>query len=255
MKYYKIKRTNKTDYEEIKFDDFYVSPDLSFISGTTSPTYNFSSNETVGITTPYTDGVMVNVQMETQDVLRQGYCDYDFPYEVLNNDNDMEYIYYNNGKPYYKQDNGKFLVNGNEYAQEGNYVRIPTRYYVYDNILRIGGVAYNIDIDERSDSFNQLLTLENGDIVTVIYYVKDTTVNLYQNNEEPTDSYNRKIIDSERVTLFKIGRGENMKLSVDSVSCCKDVGYIIYCKQKYYLAYDDANKIGVKINDKWYYPS
>lgn len=255
MKYYKIKRTNKTDYEEIKFDDFYVSQDLSFISGTTSPTYNFSSTETVGITTPYTNGVMVNVQMETQDVLRQGYCDYDFPYEVLTNDNDMEYIYYNNGKPYYKQDNGKFLVNGNEYAQDGNYVRIPTRYYVYDNILRIGGVAYDIDIDERSDSFNQLLTLENGDIVTVIYYVKDTTVNLYQNREEPTDSYNRKIIDSERVTLFKIGRGENMKLSVDSVSCCKDVGYIIYCKQKYYLAYDDANNIGVKINDKWYYPS
>ena len=247
MKHYKIKRKAQQELEDIKFGDFYISPNLDYISGTTSSYYNFSSNEEVYVSTSFTQGLPTKATMASKNVLKQGYCVYNYPYEILT-DNDIEYIIYNNGKPYYKQDNGKFLVNGNEYSQENNLVKIPTTYYVYNNEITIGNVTYSIDIDERSDTFNYILTLVNNDIVTINFYTKEETIHI--NNEE---TITKTVLNSELVTLFTITKNSDKNIEIDTITCCEDIGYIFYCDKKYYLEKNN-NKIGVLINDNWYYP-
>lgn len=222
MKYYKIKRRAKEELEEIKFDDYYISSDLNYISGTTSPLYNFNEEEDVCVSTPYTQGLPVRATIKTKKVMKQGYCVYDFPYLVYQ-DNDIEYIIYNNGKPYYKQNNGKFLVQGNEYTKTNNVVKIPTTYYVYDNEITIGNVIYEIDTEERSDTFNYILTLENNDIVTINFYTKEDK------------ELNRIVLDSQPTLLFTINKKEDKLIDIDTVTCCEDVGYIIYGDNKYYI--------------------
>lgn len=227
MKYYKIKRRTKEELEEIKFDDYYISSDLNYISGTTSTLYNFRDEEDVCVSTPYTQGLPVRATLKTRKVMKQGYCTYDFPYPIYQ-DNDIEYIIYNNGKFYYKQSNGKFLVQGKEYSKINNVVKVPTKYYVYDNEITIGNVTYEIDTEERSDTFNYILTLENNDIVTINFYTKE-------------DDSKRIILDSKPILLFTINRKEDKQLQLDTVTCCEEVSYIIYGNEKYYIIGEGEN--------------
>lgn len=227
---YKVKLNEPKGYNEIKYDELYLSPDMSYISGVTD--YNYGLIDGQHLKLEFNDDnrfhdVVVNIE----NVTRKGYV-------ILNQKFDIEQ---------YKGYNGFFYVDGNYYFSSGttitikgkscpitdNKISVNTVYWVENNKIVIGENEYKVDIqlDNEGNPINDhYITIKNGKQLLI-------------NN---CDKKNWK-----NVTKFYIRKDNDYQLKLDDVSCAKKYPYFFYNTDKI-TEDNDKTKIYEYINKKHY---
>ena len=225
---YKVKLNEPKGYNEIEYDELYLSPDLSFISGVTDSKYCLINGQHISIEFN-NDGNFHDSIIETKDVLRQGYVIFEQEFDVEEY-KDYKGFYYIDGK-YYFTSGTSINVLGQECTINGNKVKVNVTYWVEDNKLVVGENTYDIDIQLKSDGtelFPHYVTLKGG-------------LQLSLNNCE------RKYW--KKVTKFIIRKDNDFELKLTDSSCAKKVPYFYYCDKKYYLTYNNTDKKYTSITD------
>jgi hypothetical protein len=227
---YNIKVDGKGINEEIKFGEFYLSPDLSFISGVTDYNLGLIDNEKVKLSVPFYDG-LYETPIRVNNVKRQGYVIYNKPYKISSlivEDNTTYYILYSDGKYYYESvgENPYFYINNKKYYRDDDYVYIDTKYWVENGLLNIDNISYEIDLNltKNSDgSYNApIIQIEDGTLLTLVDFEYDKW---------------------HYVTKFIISKGDDFTLDVESVTCAEYYKYISYGNVQYEVSSD--NKVNI----------
>ena len=225
---YKVKLNVPKGYNEIEYDELYLSPDLSFISGVTDSKYCLINGQHISIEFN-NDGKFHDSIIETKDVLRQGYVIFEQEFDVEEY-KDYKGFYYIDGK-YYFTSGTSINVLGQECAINDNKVKVNVTYWVEDNKLVVGENTYDIDIQLKSDGtelFPHYVALKGG-------------LQLSINNCE------RKYC--KKVTKFIIRKDNDFEIKLTDSSCAKKVPYFYYCDKKYYLTYNNTDKKYTSITD------
>lgn len=225
---YKVKLNEPKGYNEIEYDELYLSPDLSFISGVTDSKYCLINGQHISIEFN-NDGNFHDSIIETKDVLRQGYVIFEQEFDVEEY-KDYKGFYYIDGK-YYFTSGTSINVLGQECAINDNKVKVNVTYWVEDNKLVVGENTYDIDIQLKSD----------GTEVSPHYVTLKGGLQLSINNCE------RKYW--KKVTKFIIRKDNDFELKLTDSSCAKKVPYFYYCDKKYYLTYNNTDKKYTSITD------
>lgn len=226
---YNVKIDGNSKIRKMVLDDFYLSPDLSYISATTNASYDLSNNEIVKMKVPYsTDLVTAPISLET--VIRQGYVMYPQKYKVHEIGN-TKYILFN-GIYHYEKD-GSYTVNNGTYSEEDSYVEIPTKYYVDDSKVTINGETYEIEWNPSEKEENGVIKKYNDPLPIEI-----------------NDKITLTVIEEtwRKCCKIVINKESNQTLTLEGASCIDYVPYIIYANKKYYVE-DDT----VVINDNEYH--
>ena len=116
---YKIKTTSNK--EEIEVNDFYISSDLSYISGTTSPKNSFDVGDKLTVNTDYYPKPMLVKVTGCDTVKRNGYITYykDLPIKLA--------LYSDYSSGHFESPLVKFIeLDGNTYFQNMNNVLYTT---------------------------------------------------------------------------------------------------------------------------------
>ena len=236
---YKVKLNEPKGYNEIKCDELYLSPDMSFISGVTDYGYELLDGQHLSLEFN-NDNIFHDVVVEIKNVTRQGYVILNQQFKV------EEYkgykgFYYIDGK-YYFTDSNTIKVKGRDWTiDENNNVNVDTTYWVEDGVLTIGDNKYDtfIYLNKDGNPINNHSVIIKGGKQLVI------------NNCEK--KYWKK------VTKFIIRKDENYNLKLDDISCAKKYPYFFYniekdtpcndktkiyeyINKKFYLKYDKTNK-------------
>lgn len=251
---YQFKIGAKTDsVQEIECESLYLSEDLDFISGITSPTYGLVDGQSIfvreGTSTSFNEFVV-----SIKEVTRRGYVRIDKPYSVL----DFEYgnetlkgFVFADGKKYI----AKNKVSGKEDVTvtvkdkthldsdvtvtigSSSSVTITTKYWVEDNKIAIDDYLYEIDPFDKNPSI-----VYNGQVYYVNDWARDVTVKAY--NEDEGKYYERTI--SSIPNIYKIVKFEIRK----TLDYKLDVDYAIFSKQQYYFESGDTSVYTDSTNEK-----
>ena len=225
---YNFKMSKDTDLvQEIKCDSIYMSPDLTFISGITSNEYGLVDNQPIFIREGESNDYK-EYKIQTFPQTERGYII--FPnqkYKI----NQYEYngsivygiIFADNNK-YIASDDGiiditsintinenpdeAFEVNILDGNQVKDYVEISTKYYIYNSVVTIGGIDYEVDYDDETPQ----IILRNGLTLDVQDYNK-TSDNLILPN-------------SKKIIKFIIRKNLDYKVNVEHISYTKPFYYI-----------------------------
>lgn len=264
----KTKVSNNGNLIPIELQDFYLSPDLSFISGTTDGDYMFPLNDTVILSTQFSPAPDM-LEGRITDVIRKGTVKLNKRYPVMTGKRyssyidihdkvsgetfDYHYIYVN-GK-YYYENQGVYKVNGTEFTSNSGSVIIPTTYYIENDTVNIDDTTYYIDFNgslnnnekmgclldkkdgepinvykKEGNSFSQFVVLEENNGETVKSYSADTTIEIYEAKEQ------QKI---HKIIAFK---NKDKVIDFDSIT---------FCKRDYYVNYKNYKcKVEEKISNK-----
>lgn len=163
--------------EEIVFEELYISPDKTYISGVTSAFYQLMDGQAVRVENTQF-GIANNFNISVENSKKQGWVDYmkkynlysvniACDYESLVNV-ELSYIIYN-GKYVYEDVSESLGVNGEKVYtplstftlsnfgkitidKTKKYVRVPTRYFIYDDKITIDDNDYfnGIDFDLKN---------------------------------------------------------------------------------------------------------
>ena len=228
---YKVKLNEPKGYNEIKCDELYLSPDMSFISGVTDYGYELLDGQHLSLEFN-NDNIFHDVVVEIKNVTRQGYVILNQQFKV------EEYkgykgFYYIDGK-YYFTDNNTIKVKGRDWTiDENNNVNVDTTYWVEDGILTIGDNKYDtfIYLNKDGDPINNNSVIIKGGKQLVI------------NNCEKKHW--------KKVTKFIIRKDENYNLKLDDISCAKKYPYFFYNIEKD-TPCNDKTKIYEYVNKKFY---
>ena len=227
---YKVKLNEPKGYNEIKCDELYLSPDLSFISGVTDSKYCLINGQHISIEFN-NDGKFHDSIIETKDVLRQGYVIFEQEFDIEEY-NGYKGFYYVDGK-YYFTTGTSINVLGQECAINDNKVKVNVTYWIEDNKLVIGENTYDIDIQLNSggtEVFPHYVTLKGGLQLPINKCAKEYW---------------------KTVTKFIIRKDNDFDLKLTYSSCAKKVPYFYYGNEKYYLTYDNTSKNFIsKIDNK-----
>ena len=190
---YKIKNINKEKGEEILLNDFYVSPDLSYISGTTDLYYDLIDGENV-LVINNSNQMEAEIPISINKVKRQGWVEYLQKYSLMHK---SFIVNYNESEKelYYIMYNGKYYVQDYKYDANNQFIQLPTftiegigtvnfdykkenviiltKYYIEDGKINIGNTTYSDSVD-----FN-LNNLINFDTDKNMYYDFINIDNLY----------------------------------------------------------------------------
>lgn len=227
---YNFKIEKNTDLvQEIKCDSLYMSPDLTFISGLTSSEYGLVDGQPIFIR----EGDSNNYKkyfIQIFDKNERGYV-------IFNNQKYKVRRYTYNGKTVYGiifGDNNKYIADNDGIIRissinttyenkddilevnilDGDNVRefveIDTKYYIYNSVVTISGVDYEVDYDDESPS----ITLKNGVKLLV------------ENYNRTTD--NITLPNTKKVVSFIIRKNLDYKVNVEHISYTKPFRYIEY---------------------------
>lgn len=220
---YKFKINKNTDLvQEIKCDTIYMSPDLTFISGITSNEYGLVNNQPIFVREGESNEYKKYV-IQTFDSIERGYVIFrEQSYKVNEykyNGNSVYGIVFADNKKYIADDNGNLYINSIN-CVSGNTtisgvtngvasVIIPTKYYVYDSIVTIGGVDYEVDYYDDEP----IITLRNG----------TTKLNVENYNKQIG---NKILPNSKKIIKFTIRKNLDYKVKVEHISYTKNYKYI-----------------------------
>lgn len=212
---YKFKlRKNLNNVQEILCDVLYMSLDLTFISGITSPIYGLINGQNIFIKESDSDNYK-EYPINIHNSIRRGYVIYyeqKYPVITFNyNKKEFKGIIFADGNKYIANEDGKLSITSsflpdNEIVIDNindlETVIIDTKYYAYDGIITIGNMNYEVDYDDDIPS------------ITLINNVKLDLKN-----------YDKK--DIKNVVKFIIFKKQNYLVTVDTVSFTKPYSYII----------------------------
>ena len=248
---YNFKIDKNTDLvQEIKCDSIYMSPDLTFISGITSSEYGLVNNQPIFIREGDSNEYKKYV-IQTFDNLERGYVIFEnqkykintytyngeIVYGIVFGDNN-KYIADNDGliritsiNTTFDNPNDVLEVNILDNGNVRDFVEIDTKYYVYNSIVTIGNIDYEVDYDDETPS----VLLRNGLI-------------LYVQNYNKTNS-NIILPNSKKITKFIIRKNLDYKVQVEHISFTKPFKYI-ESGTTYNISYD--NKRSEILSNKLY---
>lgn len=234
---YKIKLNEPKHYNEIAYDELYLSPDLSFISGITDQSYELVDGQNLKI--EFNDDerfhdVIVNIK----NVTRQGYVTLNQSFGVKTYKDNYLGFRYVNGKYYFcEKDETQITVLGKSYTIVNNRVTIPTKYWVEDFKLKIGDIEYDVDI--------QLKRNDDGEYVII----NQPFVEIKGGQKLSVNECNRS--DWKKVTKFYIKKNNDYIIKLDYASCAKKYPYFVYAKEQT-TDYSDKGKVMNYGNTKYY---
>lgn len=227
--------------QDIILDDFYVSPDLSFVSGTTENIRICSVGDTIWVRSPYFPNDLPVKVTSSVLVKRNGYVLVPKILQVNKvktylsggTPTEINYVEYN-GNTYFSNINtGNFVINGYESEPSGNLLETREKVYIENDKLVVNGITFNATINNASDLF-----------------LTDVTGKMYL----PPDKWTLKAdVKPKWVTKLTIGENINSTIKCRSIGYYGHKSYIIYNNEKKYLEYfyDENNSItgaGVKID-------
>lgn len=232
MRHIKLKANNSKGYKILNYFDFYVSPDMSFISGVTDVDNSITTGDNLVIRDNNT-GSDMRIIINTRTVLRQGVVKYKeiIPIHSLSNaesDKTVRYIEYNGDIVYEYIYNGVqgFLVNNSFYESFDNIsdLTINGESYIEDMKVSIGGIDYIVEFEYDGTKYTTPT-------------IKETRYS------EPVDKINGfpyKICDYtpskwKRVIKFYSEIQNKHNLSVEKVSIGGYYPFIVYNDMKYYV--------------------
>jgi len=179
--------TKNITREELVWREKYLSPNLSYITGVTSPSYNLGKYDKLASTNSITN-TDSSLNVESENVLRQGYVIvkskvYDAhrgrytDYSVADSGTTTTYHYVVNKDKYFYWNNGKYTfdnllhVSSNTITEDYTYecdentkeLKIDTLYWIEDEKVNIDGNTYIYDRHEGKDG--GLKYLDDGDIL------------------------------------------------------------------------------------------
>lgn len=164
------KKTINKQEEEIELEDFYISSDLSFISGTTSEIHNLAVNESVWVKTNFYPEP-VSLRVSGVDVVkRNGYilAPVDIPIQIekyTDSSNEItritpiRYVVYN-GNTYFQDLSDKsklnFKIDGLYYQCDYNntFLSIIAKCYIDDNFVNVNGVEYQVIFSKNNNNIS-----------------------------------------------------------------------------------------------------
>ena len=206
---YKVKLNEPKGYNEIKCDELYLSPDLSFISGVTDSNYCLINGQHISIEFNNDENFHDSI-IETKDVLRQGYVIFNQEFDVKEY-NGYKGFYYVDGKYYFTEKSGTFInVLGQECTINDNKINVNVTYWVEDNKLVIGENTYDVDIQLKNDGtelYSHYITLKGGMQLPINKCAKEYW---------------------KTVTKFIIRKDNDFDLKLTYSSCAKKVPYFYY---------------------------
>lgn len=227
---YKVKLNEPKGYNEIKCDELYLSPDLSFISGVTDSNYCLINGQHISIEFNNDEKFHDSI-IETKNVLRQGYVIFEQEFDVEEY-KDYKGFYYVDGK-YYFTTGTSINVLGQECTINDNKINVNVTYWVENGKITIGENTYDVDIQLKNDGtelYSHYITLKGGVQLPINKCSKEYW---------------------KTVTKFIIRKNNDFDLKLTYSSCAKKVPYFYYGNEKYYLTYDNTSKKFIsKIDNK-----
>ena len=228
---YNIRLSNTTDLvDEVKCDDIFLSPDLTYISGITSSDYGLVNGQPIfireGDSSTYNE-----YTIQVYNCNQRGYVIFNQPYKIRRYDYRGKEVYgfvFGDNKKYIADEvsGGTVVINSiNVYNEKdsgsttytveditsdnvGNSIVIPTKYYVYDSVVRIGGIDYNVDFYDEPPT----ITLKNGTVLEV------------QDYNITESGITKPNIESK--AKFIIRKNFDYKVNVEHISFTKKFSYI-----------------------------
>ena len=244
---YSYSINSSSDTEEVNLNDLYISPDLSFVSGTSENINTFPIGSTLWVRSPYfPQDYPINVK-STGIVKRNGYVLVPTKLQVqearlLIGGNEssattMYYVEYNGNTYYESTTTGKFTINGVDYSRDGNsyILEIMSPVYIEDNKIIVDGITYNALVNNSGD-----LSVTDFTGIPFAY-------------EALWDVSN---VTSGATIVEKIYIGDNEKNNIEckSVTYYGHMAYVVYDDEKEYINYfyDENGNItgcGVIVDD------
>lgn len=208
-------------------DDIYISPDLAFVSGTSSTINSCQYGERVVIDSPDFPGNLYSDVTYKKTVKRNGYVMVPLTLpvhlaKIVNDEGDIVNMYYveYKGNTYYSKIGTKtFIINGVEYVSSDiSTLEIMDIVYVEDNKLIVNGITYDATINNKS----QLL-------------LHDISGKPFL----PYNSWDMSNITSASTYVDKLFIGNNYPqiLNCNSITYYGHMAYAMYCGEKYYFEY------------------
>ena len=236
--------------QAMSWQEKYLSPDLSFVTGVTSQINNIHGEETIeAINTRFVDNPNT-LYLETENVTREGYIiingynysvssdtTYDYTMSEENGDKRDYYYVFIDGKYYYAyNDDMRFHINNfptigddgvpGEYDIDVEYdgsgvLKIDRVFWIEDGVVSIDGVDYFYDRN---------ISIDNENSGSLSYYVDGEPLS----PEEITkcDGIVFKPFDDTRnysgVTKFRLTKYDDRARGVENVGFVKYFYYVIY---------------------------
>ena len=227
---YKYRIRQNLEREQIDVEGLYLSPDRTFISGTTSVKANLANADKILINT-ITAIDSYTQKVETKNVWRQGYVIVNDNYQVETGKywqkNGSEYSevtvnYIKINDNYVYAVNGKYNIGDDSYDAYGGIVTIPTKHWIEDGRFYTNDAWYEVDLN--------LATYEDGHNNTKYY-----SPTIYNEDGDVVTEINGKLIDvcdytpdkKEMVTRFIVRREKPSHIKIEDVSCAR---YDLYAK-------------------------
>lgn len=242
---HKIKIDTSAKYDNIEMDDFYLSPDLEFISGTTSYKHELVSGSMVRYQLR-SGTLFYESPLECSNVIRQGKVSYTglFPLNrATYYGKDIAYVEYN-GKVYYVND-GDIVVDfdDNTYIISGvtdstEEVPIPVTSYIENGIANIDGNELSVDVSCVS-GFSGMSDDANSPLFKYNYMSRDVD----EYNEEPFEIDLWPHDQWKIVTKFILRPDDNILLDVSSRHIIRPHPYIRIGSETYSVQTDDEMSI------------
>ena len=227
---YKVKLNESKGYNEIKYDELYLSPDLSFISGVTDYSYELMDGQKLALEFN-NDERFHEVEVKIENVIRKGYVVLSQPFDIEDYEGVKGFFYIDN--KYYFTSGNTINVLGKNVTIVDNKVYVDTVYWIEDNKLVIGENTYevNIQLDKEGNEINpHYVTIKGGKVLPINNCTRDKW---------------------KKVTKFYIRKDNDYTLKLDDVSCAKKYPYFFYNVEKTTAA-NDETKIHDYINTKHY---
>lgn len=247
---YSYKIPSNLDRREIPVNDFHISHDMSYVSGTTDYGNSFGVDDKISVETEYYPELM-DVTVSTSDtVKRNGYITYKkkmpislFPYvDYYSEEPKMRMIRYieTDGDTYFQDFSTKklhFVIGGIDYYADSSSTSldITEKAYVEDGHVNIDGITYNVLIDSNAVATNVFFSDFEGNPFT-----KPITWGI--ENINPSNTYVRK---------FSVENGETMSISTKSIRRYGYRPYILYNGDRlelHYLYNEDGSIKGFGLN-------
>ncbi len=265
---YKFNLKNiESEYKEVEYKELYLSPDGSYITGVTSPSYCLSNKQTIFIENAY-DKDWQEYAIVAEDKIRCGFVKYNKKFNIETDENGNYYIRYNDGKAYrlinvIKDDEiieYYVIVNNKKHIiQTGaTYVLIETKYWCDDDVVTIDNVQYDV-IENNTNIFIKQVEKEDGNVVEddkAFEYKVHPYIILRNDDFDETESelneYQRMLYIFDRsnefrdkITHFKIQKKDNITFKVEEIVKVGDKHLNLYL-QDYSYNFQNGDTINVK---------
>ena len=226
---YKVKLNEPKGYNEIKCDELYLSPDMSFISGVTNYDYELVDGQHLKIEFNE-NNIFHDVVVKIENVTRKGYVIFnqEFTLEIYK---EYKGFYHIDGKYYFcGKDESQIDVMGKTYPITDNKIKINVVYWVEDDKVIIGDNAYKVEIQLDKD----------GNEVIGHY------ISMKGGKQLPISNCKKEFW--KKVTKFYIRKSEDFRLKLDDASCAKKYPYFIYNTEKDIKTNDETTLYSYKRN-------